>query len=357
MRWTDVRVGYRCNQRCRFCDLAARVEAAGAGVQPDPDTAAVAAVLGAIPHREGVVLAGGEVTVRADLPALVETAKSLGFRRIALQTNGQVLAAPGAAAHLRRLGLTDLAVALHSPEAAVHDWLTGSPGAFRRATAAIRAARAAGLAARLHAVVTRTTTPQASALVALAARLGVSAVRFSACREDGAAAGEARMLAPRLSAMAEAVAEALEVARLAGVELETVGLPLCQHPELRIHAADRRDAPQPERGFVGPEEPRRTNVYTNACVMCRLRDVCPGVEAAYVARWGDAELQPPGGRPAAAEPARVVLAAGSTRMLRQTLVRVQALGVRRVHLEGPADHPDRGALERECERLGLVVEA
>lgn len=355
MRWTDLRVGYRCNQACRFCDLAPQVATAHAG-DPDPDLPAVSAVLAAIPHREGVILAGGEVTLRPDLPALVEAAKGAGFRRIALQSNGSVLAAAGAAAHLRKLGLTDLAVALHSPESAVHDWLTGTPGAFRRATTAVRQARAAGLTVRIHAVVTRTTTPQAAALVELAARLGATAIRFVMCREEGAAKPGARMLAPRLSLAAEALTTALERARLLGIELETVGLPLCMNAELRPVAADRLDAPSPERSFAGAEEAPHSHRHTDTCISCSLRSACRGVESAYLDRWGDDELAPPGGRPPLAGQLRLDLGGDLTsRTLRQRLVQGQARGVSEVRLDGPADHPDRAALLRECERLGLEV--
>jgi len=355
MRWTDLRVGYRCNQACRFCDLAPLVASANTG-KADPDASAVSAALAAIPHREGLILAGGEVTLRPDLPALVEAAKGAGFRRIALQTNGSVLAAAGAAPHLRKLGLTDLAVALHSPEAAVHDWLTSTPGAFRRATTAVRQARASGLTVRIHAVVTRTTTPQAAALVELAARLGATAIRFVMCREEGAAKPEARMLAPRLSLAAEAVTTALERARLLGIELETVGLPLCMNAELRPVAADRLDAPSPERAFAGAEEAPHSHRHTDTCVSCPLRSACRGVESAYLERWGDDELAPPSGRPPLVGLLRLELGVGfSSRTLRQRLVQGQARGVTRVVLDGPGDHPDRGALVRECERLGLEV--
>ncbi len=95
LRWTDLRLGTACNLACRFCDQA--------GLRGEADTAAALAALAALPHREGVVLAGGELTTRPDLLELVRGARALGFQRVALQTNGQVLAAAGGRVCLERL--------------------------------------------------------------------------------------------------------------------------------------------------------------------------------------------------------------------------------------------------------------
>ncbi len=76
LRWTDLRLGTACNLACRFCDQA--------GLRGEADTAAALAALAALPHREGVVLAGGELTTRPDLLELVRGARALGFQRVAL---------------------------------------------------------------------------------------------------------------------------------------------------------------------------------------------------------------------------------------------------------------------------------
>lgn len=349
-------MGYGCNQRCRFCDQGDAREVLG-----DAPTEAVKAALTAIPHREGVILAGGELTLRPDLPALVQAARALGFKRVALQTNGHILASKGAASGLRSLGLTDVAVAIHAPDADTHDWLTGVEGSFRRAVAAARQVHASGLTLYLSVVLTRTTTPLASRMVLLARSLGAGTIRFTPCREEGAAIAEVRMLAPRLSIVAEALVAAAEVGRDAGVSVEIVGVPLCLAPELRALAADRLDGKQPERvsALGAGAEAKERRSYARDCAPCTLRSVCPGVEAAYLRRWGGDELVAVGVfARAAPEIVEIgVQVADTGRTLKQRLVKAQATGAAGVRFVGEAatTHPELASLRKECDRLGLGV--
>lgn len=355
MRWTDLRTGYRCNQQCRFCDQGDAAARLG-----DASYDAVLAAMSAVPHREALILAGGEVTLRADLLKLVGAARSLGFKRVAVQTNGQVLASPAAAASLRGAGLTDVVVAIHASEADTHDWLTGLPGSFRRAVAGARRAQAAGLTVYLSTVLTRTTTPMAPRLVLLARSIGATAIRFTPCREAGAALAEVSMLAPRLSVVAESLAAAADVGRESGVAVEVVGVPFCLSPELLILAADRRDAPAVDRrSAMAAGEVPVERVYGPECDRCTLVKVCPGVEAAYARRWGFEELVPIGAPPASV-PKWVDVHVGEgdpPRTLKQRLVKAQATGTAGIRFVGPASatHPDLAILRKECDRLGLIT--
>lgn len=353
MRWTDLRTGYACNQHCRFCDQGdARTQIAEAGHDD------VAAALSRIPHRDGVVLAGGEVTLRPDLPKLISAAKTLGFRRIGVQTNGRVLAAKGAASQLKALGLSDVVLALHAPQGALHDWLVETPGSFRLAVAAARASVAATLRLRLTTVVVRSNVPLLAAMPQLAGELGASSLRFTLCREQGAAAPNARMLVPRWELAGPALEAALDAARLAGVDAEIVGLPSCILTEHRVAVADRLDVPQPDRAYVvHAEQPRGDNVYGPDCAACQLRSICPGVNAAYALRYGYDELRPVGVPPALV-PSVVTLelcdenGPRSTRILRQALVKLRAGGVAKLELVG--EHAERNLVLKEAERLGFL---
>ncbi len=346
MRWTDLRVGTACNQACRFCDQV--------GLAGDADHDAVIAAMQALPHREGLVLAGGEITLRPGLPMLLRAARQLGFRKLALQTNGQILAAPGAARALSEAGLDAVALALHGTTAAVHDWHTATPGSFRRVVAAAKQAIAAGLAVRVGVVVTRANSAQLAGMVDLAHAVGAGSMRMVLCREEGAALTEARMLAPRWSAAAEALVPAAERARHHGLDLELAGLPPCLAGELRPLLADGPTVREADRVYVAGAVTREARAYPAPCDGCSLRASCPGVEAAYLRRWGHGELRPVGA--VHAEGVEIVLstAAGATsRTLRQQMVQAQARGARVARLVEPL--PDVAGLIRDAERLGLTV--
>ena len=348
MKWIDLRTGFSCNNQCRFCDQGNLRDTLGSA-----GTDAVVAALAATGHREGVILAGGEVTTRPDLPALIASARALGFARVAIQSNGRVLAARGAAAHLRAQGLTDVIVAIHADSAAVHDWLSREKGSWRQATAGARAAAAAGLGVRLATVVVRSNVTLLPAMPGLAASLGATGLRFIVAREEGAAVAEARALVPRLSIVAEAVAVALDRAVGLRLDAEVEGVPLCLLPGHRAFAADTKQ--QPTRAFVVGNAPTRELCYPPACDACPLRGPCPGVPTAYFARHSDTELGL--GPPPPLDVVDLDLAAtASGRTLKQALVRARGRGASRVRFTGehPQDHPEYPALLREMNRLGMA---
>jgi len=139
-----ISVTDRCNLRCRYC-----MPPEGVPLLPHSEilsleeileTARAAAELGFSRFR----LTGGEPLVRKDLPWLVERLAGLpGLRDLALTTNGILL--PGAAAGLRRAGLSRVNVSLDAMDPARYAELTRG-GRLEEALAGIDAAQAVGLA-------------------------------------------------------------------------------------------------------------------------------------------------------------------------------------------------------------------
>lgn len=364
--WLDLRTGYRCNNRCRFCDQAGRAGEATLAALTEELTAGLRAR-----PAEGVWLAGGEITLRPDLPRLVAAARDAGHPRVGLQTNGRILATAGAAAALARAGLTDAVVAIHGHTASLHDFLTDEVGSFRQALAGIRRLREAGVATRVSTVVTRSSTDVLPDIARLAIAAGAEGHRWNACRPQGAAD---RMLVPRFPQIERPLAEALDIGREARVEGETAGVPLCFLPGHLAAAADRLDAPAPLRGGIAEPQPVRRR--GPPCARCRLAHACAGPTDAYVRRWGWDEFAPVGGErePAAERILFPVVApcalrcAGcrtraafgaewpteTTRALRQRLVRAAGESAKTLVFAGasPWSHPALPAMVKEAVRLG-----
>lgn len=280
----DLCTGYACNQRCRFCSQGDRREG---WVELGFD--AVAKMMVDNPG-EGIVLAGGEITLRSDLPRLIGLARTLGFRRVGIQTNGRVLGAPGAARTLRDAGLTHAFVALHGAEPSLHEWLTDTPGGFRDTVRGARALTVAGVDTRIATVVTRSNGDSLPGLTRLVAALGARGHRMMLATPRGGADAEERMLVPRYSMVKAPLAEAVALARAAGIEPEVTGLPLCFLPGQSAAVGDRADAPTVRRVGPVPSEPV-VRTQGPPCEACPLRGVCRGPTARYVARWGWAEMR------------------------------------------------------------------
>lgn len=365
MQWVDLRTGYACNNRCRFCDQGDRRDTF---VDASVDALREVLLGAGVPRDSGVWLAGGEVTLRRDLPALIRMCREVGFTRVGIQTNGRILAAAGAAEALQRLGLTDASVAIHAPGAVIHDHLSGVAGAFQQSVAGARRVVDAGIALHIATVITRSTTEVLPAIAALVVRLGARSHRWITARAQGAAVVEERALVPRYALLAGPLAVAVALERHGRVEPESVGVPFCILPNDLSVVGDRLDLPRVRRVFPpGLEEQAPTRGYGPPCEGCRWRAACPGGSAAYVARWGWGEL---GDRTQAVTEGAAQLGAPAearvqvdgpegvvpSRRLRQEMVAAASDLTRALVFVGvdPWAHPALPALMREAERLGFT---
>jgi MoaA/NifB/PqqE/SkfB family radical SAM enzyme len=213
-----VRTGYRCNNACRFCnqgDLRARE-----GDRPDAEVAAAVAQAAETAGPSGVVvLSGGEVTLRAELPSWVALARARGAGQVVVQSNGRMLAYRGYAEQLVAAGVGTVAVALHGHVPALHDWLTRVEGSHAQALRGIRQARRAGAAVVVNTVICRSNFRHLPDIVALGQRAGAQAFRLLWPEPVGAAAASAASLIAHPEMVGPWVRRALKVAERLSVRV------------------------------------------------------------------------------------------------------------------------------------------
>jgi radical SAM family protein len=255
-----------CNNRCIFCAQEGLAEPAR--IDLDAELRSVRAA------SDSVTFVGGEPTQDARLSQAVAIAGDLGFRTIALQTNGAKLSIE-LARSLARSGLTDVHLSIHGAEARVHDYHTGNPGSFDVAALALGAARGAGLRVVVTTVATRSSFRSLSALPSWLAARGVAAWMLAFARHAGRAAEAADRVVPRLGLAVPFALHALETATAAGLPTLVAGVPACL-----LGPFASRAAPEPPRAFA------------EACAACDARRGCAGVDAEYLARFGGDELAP-----------------------------------------------------------------
>jgi hypothetical protein len=268
-----VAIGRACDGACIFCaqDGLERDAVGQAGVQAALERARAAGA-------EAVTLVGGEPGIAEGLEAHVERARALGFRRIGVQTNGFGLARDGRIEALVRAGLTDVHLSVHGAEARVHDWHAGRAGAFDAAMRTMAAARAAGLAVVVVTVLTRSSFRVLAPLPRLLASRGAGAWCLQVPRWRGRAAARADSVVPRLSLALPFALHALDAAARLGLPAFVRGAPACLLGPFAARAID--GAADGERAFGAP------------CAACPSRASCAGVDAEYLARFGDKELSP-----------------------------------------------------------------
>jgi hypothetical protein len=263
-----VSLGLTCDGACVFC---AQKGLPGRETPADVLRTALEQARG---RGDAVTFVGGEPAVSPALEDAVGLARSLGFARIGVQTNGWALASPGRVDSLARAGLTDLHLSIHGAEARVHDWHAGRAGAFDAAVGTMASARAAGLDVVVATVLTRSSFRVLGPMPRWLVGKGARAWCIEVPRWRGRAATDADRVVPRLALALPFALHALDAAAALGLPAFVRGAPACLLGPFAARALD--DA----RDHGAP------------CEGCPSRSSCSGVDREYLARFGDRELSP-----------------------------------------------------------------
>jgi MoaA/NifB/PqqE/SkfB family radical SAM enzyme len=299
-RCVDVSLSWACNARCRFCsqDPARR---------PRPGLSArdaAAHVLKA--WRDGyrrLGVSGGEPTADPGLERLVAVGRKVGFRSVRLQSNGLRLADAAYARRLVELGLSTVRLSVHGvPD--THDALVGVPGAASRQRRAAENLRELGCRLGVNMVLTRPALPGLEAAVSdWLHGAGITSFTFIYPRFEGAMAGELDSLAPRFSEAAVALERVFRLFEAEGLEAPLLLhftpclMPGLESRMLGWHRFDARVVEPDGRTSDLDEAIAAAKGFPAACAACAYRARCPGVDRAYLARFGDAEFRPLAARP------------------------------------------------------------
>lgn len=287
----DVKVGFACNNRCVFC--AQGEKRADIGFVPQQELyERLAAVYR--PGR-GLVLTGGEPTIRRDLVALVARARALGFRPIQIQTNGRMLSYPDLVRRLMAAGVDEFSPALHGPSAAVHDRLTRAPGSYVETCRGIANVIFAGAVVITNTVVVRDNLAHLAATITCLAGLGVRQAQLALVHPVGTAAEHFDEVVPRLTEAAPALAAAIDAGQRLGVRVVVEAVPLC-FLRGRLHAAVEAAIPETTVVDLDGEafqfsDWRRHDGKAKGppCARCAQAARCEGPWREYPERfgWGD----------------------------------------------------------------------
>ena len=166
-----LNVTYVCNNQCAFCAVGTRTQIDGHAPRQRELLAAYRA--------EGVDMVdfdGGEPTLNPELIPLIQYARSIGYDRINVTTNGRLRYYEDFARKLVRSGLTTLLFSLHGPDAETHAEQVGVAEAFEQTTRGIansvRHAHA-GLELGVNTTLTRGNYEKLERLAELTLALGV----------------------------------------------------------------------------------------------------------------------------------------------------------------------------------------
>ncbi|MBB4303265.1 heme d1 biosynthesis radical SAM protein NirJ [Rhodobium orientis] len=165
----------RCNLRCRHC-YTASADVPFPGELSHDEALSVLDDLAAF-GVPALILSGGEPLLRFDFFELAGRARELGFRHLALSTNGTRLTGDNAD-RVADLGFDYVGISLDGI-GATHDWFRGVDGAFDEALAGVRACKARGIKVGLRFTLTEGTAAHLPAMLDLCDAEGVDKLYLS----------------------------------------------------------------------------------------------------------------------------------------------------------------------------------
>jgi radical SAM protein with 4Fe4S-binding SPASM domain len=176
----DLALSYRCNNDCAHCYNVEGRPMQELSTDEWKRVLDRAWELG-IPH---IIFTGGEPTLVEGLPELIAHAEGLG-QITGLNTNGRRLADERYVERLVAAGLDHVQITLESNDAAIHDRMVGSRGAFPQTVRGIRNVLAAKLYVMTNTTMLRTNVATIPATLDFLAELGVPTVGLNALIYSG----------------------------------------------------------------------------------------------------------------------------------------------------------------------------
>ena len=226
MRRVDIKLGFSCNNHCRFCVQGNKRE-----IYPDKTTQEIKKILRkSRKEYEGVVFTGGEPTIRKDLPELVSFAKDLGFKVIQIQSNGRMFSYKEYCREIIKRGANEFALALHGHTSDLHDSLTTSPGSFEQTTTGIANLRSLGQPVLMNTVITKPNYQYLPEISKLLVNLKVNQFQFAFIHINQLILHNKKLIqeiVPRKSEVMPYVKKGLKIGINAGIRVMTEAIPYC----------------------------------------------------------------------------------------------------------------------------------
>ncbi len=293
-----IKVGYGCNDHCTFCHTldVRHIDAEAAEVHRKIDRAK------ALGHSM-VVLSGGEPTIRRELLAWASHVSELGMD-FGLVTNGRMLSYPPVVDALMERRLRYVYLSLHGGTAKVHDLMVRSD-AFEQTYGAIEVLSGRGLDFTVNCVITKHNVEHLRSVVDAILPYRDVTLTFSMVEPKGGGSALFTHLMPRVSLVAERVADAIRYGReRAGEHGPTFrhgAIPLCLVPGLEDSYGDLKT--HRFRSMIEVGEPDfypvddLNKLQPERCRGCSLSGACPGLYRGYHEVYGEEELAPVRARP------------------------------------------------------------
>ena len=308
--YTDIKVGYSCNNNCTHCVIEPiKVSLQDGDESIDSSTDTVKTFIDEACDRgsDAVVLTGGEITIRNDFHELIHYALSKDLK-VTIQTNARRLANPEMLSFLDNTPKIQFIVAIHAPTADIHDRVTRVPNSFKQTVLAIENLikhKNAEVCGKL--VISKVNRTQLRDTVEFIANLGITRTMMAFPHAEEFPEEVFKQVVPTYLDVQKHIIDALDYARVNGLKLEFETIPYCilkERPEYWKNSLDIKYMlyGSDDQAFIqatGEDELKdweklRKQIKTKGeqCNLCVLDKVCEGPWTEYVDCFGHEEFEP-----------------------------------------------------------------
>lgn len=313
-------IGAVCNNNCIFCMEEDRDGRYINNSAMTPER--VRWILEGHRGAEEVCFTSGEPTTRHELPQFVGWARSLGYRRISVMTNGRRLSHLPYAAALAKAGMNRFYISIHGHTKKLHEGLTRTPESFEQTVAgldSITKLKRFGVELHTSTVVTDRNLPHMLDIYRFLRSHGVDQVVFNVMQANGRADTYFEQIFPSYTDIAETFRRFIEDVGEARPMAFLVDIPLCtteRIPDFNRGYVERYRHFDLESQVALPEERKVERAQDgngkglvlvtrqdlddlerakrSECAQCKYDAHCEGVWKNYVKRYGWDEFAPVG---------------------------------------------------------------
>lgn len=297
---TVIIAGYRCNNRCRFCNQADKRE-----IPAIPASQIKREMIDARERGTNYLeFIGGEMTIRPDIFDLIGLAKQLEFETITMATNGRMYSYLEFTKKIIKAGLTNIIFSIHGYNAETHDYSTQSSGSFKELMRGLKNFKKLGF----RGIGSNTTIvkynykylPKIGQFI-YEQDIGNSEFIF-VDPSYGGAYDNFDELVPLISRAAPYIRKCLDLGREKKlVHWHVRYVPLCYFSEYLNQISELYEVATFHTEHLAPDyanydvETSRKEVgraKTERCKGCKLFNLCEGIWQEYLKRKGDKELKP-----------------------------------------------------------------
>ena len=290
----DLKVGFLCNNDCRFCVVADKRRF------DNKETDQIKEELkeGYLQGYRRLCFTGGEVTIRKDIFEIVSHAAKIGFIEILLQTNGRKFSSLDFTKKIIDSGANLFGISLHAHTSRMHDFFTQRRGSFRQVVQGIKNLKKLGQRVATNTVINKFNYPFLPKIADFLIEMGVAQYQLAFIHANGAAWVNFDQLVPRISLTVPFVFKAIDQGIKAGIAAMTEAYPYCLMPgheqcvgELYIPSSTLVKEYGRSYEFDGVRK-NVAKLKFPQCQLCDYNPVCEGVWREYPERFGNEEFRP-----------------------------------------------------------------